>query len=237
MHVGYIYGYRCEGRWLYVGQSINVARRHKGHLKGQSRFEQMLQLLLYGCGIEAELVELERVEGESHKDLSFNLNWQETAWMFKLHTYRAAFGSVGLNITVPGGKDHHGMGLEGSRVAHIKKNSDGKSIVAVNSGRVSSQWRKEHPEEASANSRKGGAAVTQWVKEHPEEASAHGRKAAAAAAQWFKDHPDEASANGRKAGPIATHYRWHVQLGIVSPLCRLCDVGVEAFVNLYCECE
>src|SRR5713226_5259347 len=118
MNVGYIYGYRCEGRWLYVGQARNIAKRHRGHLRGQSQFEQTLQLLFYGCDIEAELVELERVEGDSSKDLAFNLNWQETAWMFKLHTYRTVFG--GLNFGLPGGCDYLEMAISGGLIGGRK---------------------------------------------------------------------------------------------------------------------
>jgi NUMOD3 motif len=102
MMTGYIYGYRFSGRWLYVGQTVDVAKRHKGHLQGprygsKCKFDGLLDLLSWS-GITP--IVLETVEGTNLEDLKFNLRFQETIWMFKLKTYYPCFGR-GENYAVP----------------------------------------------------------------------------------------------------------------------------------------
>src|ERR1700674_5288114 len=109
--VAYIYGYRDAQHWHYVGQARDVARRDKGHLKGNSDFDCTYQIV--GPDV-LHLVVLEEVTGIDDKDLSFNLRWTETVWMFKCHTYRPSFGR-GMNHCLPFDTDYRGIGIVGGR--------------------------------------------------------------------------------------------------------------------------
>lgn len=112
IHVGYIYGYRVRRtqHWRNVGQTTNLSQRHLLHqheIRG-TPFEREL----HQCqGSRRELegpVILEKVTGRTARDLDFNLDFQETVWIFKCHTLRSIWPE-GLNVRAfhPSGKFHH----------------------------------------------------------------------------------------------------------------------------------
>jgi len=85
--IGFIY-YYTEG---YVGQTSDVRKRHVQHLRKHPIWR-------------APII-LETVFGKDREDLLFNLKWQETIWMFTMHTYRRIW-IHGLNKKLPESDDH-----------------------------------------------------------------------------------------------------------------------------------
>jgi hypothetical protein len=65
------------------------------------------------------------------------------------------------------------------------------------------EWKKNHPEEASAILRKFQEAGNRWVREHPEEASEFGRKGARAVHELF------ASGKVRRNFAFRGKFLWH----------------------------
>lgn len=74
----YIYLYRVQGVPVYVGQAVNVARRHYGHLRGNSPFEKFLR------GNETTLEIVDSVQDVPHGQFA---NQQEDAAMDQYGTY------------------------------------------------------------------------------------------------------------------------------------------------------
>jgi len=123
--VGFIYGYKtCEGRWLYVGQTIDIKGRHKAHLDGLGHLSIILRLSRDSGRPLAGPIILEKVFGVDIKDLRFNLFWQETIWMLKLHTKRSCSGS-GCNIAWPSILCCNSQGINGR-----KKNFNNMPAIA-----------------------------------------------------------------------------------------------------------
>jgi hypothetical protein len=98
--VGFIYGYRVRRtkRWVNIGQTIDLKRCRQRHNKhARSSFDRDLHKRR-GTALELEgPILLETVTGANAQDLDFNLNWQETVWIFKCHTLRRIWPS-GLNV-------------------------------------------------------------------------------------------------------------------------------------------
>ena len=89
---GFIYFY-AEG---YVGQTVNLRLRRVRHLRKGRKWK--------------EPIILETVVGANRNDLLFNMSFQETIWIFKMHTYRRLWPG-GLTVNLPDSNDHKLPGI------------------------------------------------------------------------------------------------------------------------------
>jgi hypothetical protein len=195
-HAGLIYAYPH-----YVGQVQSIDRlnvRHKTHLKKHFDWP------------EPEAVEI--VTGVDHRDLLFNLAFQETIWMFKLHTYRPIF-SGGLNLALPFAWDR-------ARAGHLGGLIGGKRTKQLHP-EEQREWCRRASKAANGN---GGKRTKQL---HPEEQREWCRRASKAAngnggKRTKQLHPEEQRIWCKKASSIGLHHRWHTNRNVISPSCDLC---------------
>ena len=113
---GFIYGYKENDTWVYVGQSKNIRRRHKRHFQETTAFSKALKV--NSENFTGPFV-LEIVAGCNDKDFAFNACFQETVWMFKLKTLRAYF-KTGYNICLPFICDYVKVGRAGGLIGGSK---------------------------------------------------------------------------------------------------------------------
>ncbi len=121
MKTGYIYGYydAMTQAWVYVGQSVNLTLRHKRHLQDlHSRFDRELKHRNGTPDAFVGPVVLETItapKAEYPQATAF----QETMWMFHLHTYYRAY-ERGFNLCIPLSVDYENLGrLGGSIAVHL----------------------------------------------------------------------------------------------------------------------
>ncbi|MHB8503142.1 MAG: hypothetical protein ACYDHE_19645 [Candidatus Acidiferrales bacterium] len=184
-HEGLIYGYPH-----YVGQIQSNTPR---------RFEKRYRDHKLKHPDWSEPVILERVTGINREDLLFNLAFQETIWMFKLHTYLPIWRSEGgFNLRVSFAKDYISMGQVGGLIGGRMGKRDGK-------------FAKEHPKEASEIGRRGGLAGGKAgaKKTHELYAGTEIRR------KWLSEA-------GKKRAARSNHNRWHLKRGLFNPNCKFC---------------
>jgi GIY-YIG catalytic domain len=151
---GFIYGYKENDTWVYVGQSKNIQRRHRRHFKETTAFCNALKA--NPENFTGPFV-LDTVVGCNDKDFAFNACFQETVWMFKLKTIRAYF-KTGYNICLPYICDYAKVGRAGGLIGGSKGGKNGFHEDKVKNGRLGGLiGGKLQPHEAKVRGgRKGG---------------------------------------------------------------------------------
>ena len=112
MFHGTIYGYRdpATGKMRYVGQTINLTKRHRVHLRASSKLSVDKWLHSMQKPPEPEL--LCEVIGKEHQAFLDDMAYQETVAMFQHHTYLASYPKEGgFNRVIPQSKDYLKLGL------------------------------------------------------------------------------------------------------------------------------
>jgi hypothetical protein len=114
-------------KFIYCGQGANRDRRHRS---GTSAFGKRFQKRFPNIDLPEPIKEQVEVQDYKH------LNWLETVWMFRYHTWRGY--SDGMNVLFPGSQDYKNLGKLGGRV-----NSESGQIHALAKSGIGGRKSKE----------------------------------------------------------------------------------------------
>ncbi len=232
MNVGHIYGYRDpRGAWQYVGQSCDLDKRHRAHLKGNSFFERMLDLFAGGPDAFEGPVPLETIFAASENELTKKLRSRETLWMFLYETYRPLF-KRGLNLCLPGPTDYLDLARRGAEATNAKRTPQEKREYAQRMNLV--VHAEKDPDGKSAHTRRIGLAV--HAEKDPDGKSIHARRMNLAL--HAEKDADGKSVHARRVNLAihaekdadrksviarrAAHFKYHVYCCVIFPGCSLC---------------
>lgn len=215
-------------KFIYCGQAIKPERRDRQHRTGKTSFGRRFKKLFP----DVELTQPIREVVEAQDQLE--LNWLETEWMFRYHTWHGYAG--GMNLTL-GSLDYKNMGLLGgrSRVANMtleQRQEWGRKAGAASSASFTFEQRQERARKASLVAH--ASMTSEQRKERSRKAgiknaeSGHLIRIASVGghALMASMTPEQRSERARKAGLIGSrkgvHVRLHVNRNLLNPQCTFC---------------
>jgi hypothetical protein len=223
---GVIYGYRDPdtGKVRYVGQSENLARRHRRHLTSKLAVDGWLRS--FATPPQPEI--LCEITGTDRQTFLNDMAFHETVAMFHHHTHVIYCpGSDGFNQTIPQSKDYQIVGRIGGLITHrrhpdlAQRNGKRQGTIQGPKNIASGQVRKLGLIQGRENQESG------WIQnlgrtQGPKNAE---RLRKQGQANVVSGHLAKISTpeNRAKAHRVANHIRWHVKRDLINPACKLCQ--------------